>query len=669
MSFIDFKKDVKAAFDKMIAENLFVVNVSKDLLWETYLKSFREAERQEYNCNSCKSFIGNYGKVVAIDPNTFKIKTFWDNVHTPGFEKIAKDLAKLVKGSAVCNVFIQGANEFHGCDHNVQLLPNGSTRTWNHLYINIPNSFKFDRRCGFDSVAAYRGDARARVEVFERSIRELKLEAVETVIELIERNNLYRGAEFLKSLEEFRRTLITAKTLNPEVRTNYCWLNFKSPIAKIRNTAMGTLLIDLSNDVDLERAVRAYENIMAPANYKRPTALITKKQIEAAQKKVEELGLADALPRRHAHVEDISVNDVLFVNRDTRSKMKGGVFDFLVEASTVNPKIFTKATEILAEDFVSEVLPNSKDVEILVENKHIPNFVTLTAPENPNAGQLFKWNNNFAWVYNGSVADSFKEKVKAAGGKIDGFMRCSLHWFNYDDLDIHVTQPSGRDIFYMQKRGITGGVLDVDMNAGMGQSRDAVENIVWEKPDKLEPGNYIVRVHNYKRRETVDLGFEVEIEVNGELHKFYYEKAIQHGEYVEVANINVDKHKNPSVIPIIKEGSASAKSTKEWGIDTMKFQKVSCIMFSPNYWEGNAIGNQHLFFMIDGCKNPDPVRGFFNEYLRADLEKEHKRVFEALGAKAKAEYSDEQLSGLGFSSTSRNEVIVKVDNKPFKIIF
>lgn len=50
--------------------------------------------------------------------------------------------------------------------------------------------------------------------------------------------------------------------------------------------------------------------------------------------------------------------------------------------------------------------------------------------------------------------------------------------------------------------------------------------------------------------------------------------------------------------------------------------------------------------MIDGCKNPDPVRGFFNEYLRAD-----------------------QLSGLGFSSTSHNDVVVKVDNKSFKIIF
>lgn len=55
--------------------------------------------------------------------------------------------------------------------------------------------------------------------------------------------------------------------------------------------------------------------------------------------------------------------------------------------------------------------------------------------------------------------------------------------------------------------------------------------------------------------------------------------------------------------------------------------------------------------------------------LRADLEKEHKRVFEALGSRAKAEYSDDQLSGLGFSSTSHNDVVVKVDNKSFKIVF
>ena len=249
MNFKDFKKDVESAFNAMIADNLFVVNVDKDLLWMSYLLSFEDKTiRQDHNCNACKSFIRHYGKVVAIDPQTYKVKTFWDDVHTPGYEKTASDLAKLVKEAGIGDIFIQDVNEFHGCDHNVQLLPDGTTRTWTHLYVTIPNKFKFNKRVHhFDSAAGYRGDVRARAGVFERSLSELKLSAVETVIELIEDNNLYRGEEFLKTLQEFRRTMLEADNLSPEVRTNYCWFNFKSPIAKIRNTAMGTLLIDLSN--------------------------------------------------------------------------------------------------------------------------------------------------------------------------------------------------------------------------------------------------------------------------------------------------------------------------------------------------------------------------------------------------------------------------------------
>lgn len=404
--------------------------------------------------------------------------------------------------------------------------------------------------------------------------------------------------------------------------------------------------------------------------YKRPNALITKKQIADAQKKVEELGLVDALPRRHAQVEDISVNDVLFVNRDTAKRMIGGsMLDMLSADKPVNPKEFTKATEITIEQFLKDILLGSTNVEALVENNHIPNFVTLTAPVNKDAGNLFKWSNNFAWVYNGSVADSFKEKVKAAGGNIEGFMRCSLHWFNYDDLDLHVKEPKGSHIYFSHKlSGLTGGRLDVDMNAGCGRSRDAVENVIWTDRSRLVPGRYQVFVNQYHKRESIDGGFEFEIEVDGNLYKFAYDKIVGESSNIEVAYIDVDANRNITVVPILS-ANASYKSKTEWSIDTMKFQKVSCIMLSPNYWEGNSVGNKHYFFMLDGCKNPDPVRGFFNEYLRPDLEKQHHRVFEALASKAKTEYNDNQLSGLGFSSTQRNELIVKVDNKTFKIKF
>jgi hypothetical protein len=393
----------------------------------------------------------------------------------------------------------------------------------------------------------------------------------------------------------------------------------------MRNTAMGTLLVNLSEGMDLESAVKQYENIMAPTNYKRPTAIITKKQIAEAQKKVEELGLTDSLARRHAQVEDISVNDVLFVNRDTAKKMIGGdVFNTLLADKAINPKEFNKATEVTIEQFLKDILPGSTNVEALVDNSHISNLVTLTAPVNKDAGHLFKWNNNFAWVYNGSTADSFKEKVKAAGGNVEGFMRCSLHWFNYDDLDLHVIEPTGEEIDFRHKRSYTtGGQLDVDMNAGSEQSRDAVENIVWTNRSKLVKGRYTVFVHQYNKRESIDVGFEFEIEINGDLHKFVYDKPVRSN--VIVAYIDVTA--NDIIVSPVLPDNNSSKSKTEWSIDTMKFQKVSCIMLSPNYWEGNAVGNKHYFFMIEGCKNPDSVRGFFNEYLRSDLEKRPSSCF------------------------------------------
>lgn len=67
-----------------------------------------------------------------------------------------------------------------------------------------------------------------------------------------------------------------------------------------------------------------------------------------------------------------------------------------------------------------------------------------------------------------------------------------------------------------------------------------------------------------------------------------------------------------------------------------------------------------MWVMLDDCKNPEPVRGFFNEYLNSELTP-HRKVFEVLADKMKTPYQEHQLSGLGFSSTMRNSVIVKVD--------
>jgi hypothetical protein len=253
--------------------------------------------------------------------------------------------------------------------------------------------------------------------------------------------------------------------------------------------------------------------------------------------------------------------------------------------------------------------------------------------------------------------------VKKAGGKVDAFLRTSLSWFNTDDLDIHAIEPNGNRIYFQNKRSpITGGCLDVDMNAAGRNSRDAVENITWGK--NLLDGKYKIVVNNYQKRENCDFGFEIELEFDGKSTVFAYPKAVVNKENVEVVEFEYSKEKG---VKIIKSIPLTRSSKEIWGIHTNKWNKVSMIMSSPNHWDGNETGNRHTFFVLEGCKNPDKARGLYNEFLRNDLT-EHRKVFEMLGSKMKAEYSDNQLSGVGFSSTVDNSVLCKIVGKTNRII-
>ena len=83
-------------------------------------------------------------------------------------------------------------------------------------------------------------------------------------------------------------------------------------------------------------------------------------------------------------------------------------------------------------------------------------------------------------------------------------------------------------------------------------------------------------------------------------------------------------------------------------------------MLSPNHWDGQGIGNKHYLFMLEGCINPEQTRGFYNEFLNSKLDT-HRKVFELVAGSNKVKETMEQLSGLGFSSTQKNSIIVKVE--------
>jgi hypothetical protein len=70
-----------------------------------------------------------------------------------------------------------------------------------------------------------------------------------------------------------------------------------------------------------------------------------------------------------------------------------------------------------------------------------------------------------------------QRRLKAAGAK-RGDVTVSLMWSGRDDLDLHVTPPSGEKIWYNNRRSACQGELDIDANRSHDNDQP-VENIYW----------------------------------------------------------------------------------------------------------------------------------------------------------------------------------------------
>ena len=680
LNFQTIKKELANHFYKMAKDNarLYEIEVDKDELWNLYLDTIpSEANpifkvRREYDCSCCRHFIKSIGNVVAIKDN--KLISVWDfESSDPIWGQVAKTLSKYVKSHPVTGVFLTQYSSF-GTDHNNMLLDDGKVITWDHFFVKIPANCLYTSR--YDTVDTLRGQFRDIRNVFKRSLDELSSDAIDTVMDLINQGSLYRGDEYKAMVQEFKQHKKAYMKLSPEEQELYTWeksVSMSQATAKIRNTAIGTLLIDISANEDLETAVSKYEAVTAPANYKRSKPIFSKKMLEDAQKTITELGYLDSLERRYANADDITVNNILFSNKDTAKRIKGGaanIFEQLEKETKNAPKKFDRVEEIPIEKFIKDVLPNVSELEAYVEGKHMPNFMSLIAPVHSDSKIMFKWNNNFSWAYAGNVTDSMvKQNVKNAGGKVDGVLRFSIQWndlndWDQNDEDAHCKEPGGNEIFFGNKvNSRTGGNLDIDI-INPNKNVPAVENITWSDIRCMEEGVYKFFVHCYSCRGGRS-GFRAEIEFNGQIYAFDYSKSLRQDEKVQVAEVTLKDGQFS-----IKELLPSNCSSREvWGIKTNEFTPVSVICYSPNYWdEQNGIGNKHYFFMLKDCVNPELPNSFYNEFLNNELYPAHRKVLEALASKAHVQETDDQLSGLGFSSTLRNELVVKVKGATDRVL-
>lgn len=685
MTFVEMRDLLISHFTEMTEDctHLFAVQVDKDEMWNTYLNSFPGEsnpiyrERTEHDCSCCRGFIKSIGNVVAIKDGV--LSTIWDfTCNDAVYDTVLKAMSEFVRKHTVTDVYLSIEKKI-GCHHNFEQMEKVGAYRWDHFYLELPDKFVIRRSVEKGTML---NEYRTAKEVLLRSLREITPDAVDTVLELCRTNTLYRGPEYEYMVKEFKTLQKDfVKLTDEKAQDLFAWeksVAVGSVVARIRNHAIGTLLVDISEGKDLDQAVRAYESITAPANYKRSKPIFTQKMLDDAKKTIENLGYANALSRRHANLDDITINDILFVNKDDAKRVQktADIFDTLskMAKNSGSPKQFSRVEEITADTFVNNVLPEAQSLEVYVENKLANNFVSLIAPTDTSAKSMFKWGNNFSWTYAGNLTDSMKERVKAAGGKVDGDLRFSIQWNedgtdNYD-LDAHCIEANGDEIMFSQYRKPSvsrlGGQLDTDVIDPKGQI--AVENITWPDRKRMKPGEYVFFVHQYSG--SVKHGFRAEIEFDGTIYSFDYPNSMRAKERVDVATVRLDEHGNFTINCLLPE---SMSTRTIWNIQTNQFVPVSVVCYSPNHWStvANPVGHKHLLFMLKNCINDENPSGIFNEYLTQELYN-HRRVMEALGGQMRCETTDDQLSGLGFALDKRAELVVKVTGvteRKFKIKF
>lgn len=681
MNFTELSQQIKLHFNEMQKYPLFRVDVTG--LWEIYLSSFeegddpifRDPESSSHNCNRDRHFIQNYGDVVAIIDG--EVVSLWDIEVEKPYTAPMTALRNAVHRSSIKERFILTKGYLDALPYEkvkkspyqigyVKTLKQYTPEEVNKFgIVNASDIYEFSHfhvylneiDASGKSIEALTGSHRDAVQVLLRGLREIPKDTLELVVDLINQGSLLNADSYLKSVKDFLALKIAYdQSSDKEV---FVWLNGNVPVAKFRNTLAGTLCVELSEGKELNDACRDWNKRADPVNYMKASAPVTQRMIDEAQKVINELGYN--FERRFATIDDIDVNQIL--HRNDREFKSAQLFDKVKPSVSTRHKRsqFDSVQEVTIEKFMSEILPTVSSLEMFVENRMSDNFVALvTGNEN-----LFTWNNPFSWTYSNNLTgkSQIAQNVSKAGGKIDGVLRFSIQW-NEDgrsvcDFDAHCQEPKGEHIFFNSYKGRKtdqGGMLDVDM---IRPAKTGVENITFDSLTKLRNGSYRFWVKNYD--EGKNSGFKAEIAFNGETYEYVFPES--YGDNINVASVNF----NNGVFTITHHHPHTESNKEVWGITSNMFHKINLVCLSPNYWGENNVGNKHYMFFLDNCKSDTPLRSFHNEFLNAKL-RDHRKALEILANFTKLEPDSKQLCGIGFNSTVRDNVILKLGGSHQRVI-
>lgn len=95
-----------------------------------------------------------------------------------------------------------------------------------------------------------------------------------------------------------------------------------------------------------------------------------------------------------------------------------------------------------------------------------------------------------------------------------GDVQVSVSWSGKSDVDLHVVDPNGEEVYYGNRTSVSGGTLDLDSNAACSIDNVNNENIVWPTGKGVH-GTYTVRVDYWDACGVAQSDYVVTVQTKG----------------------------------------------------------------------------------------------------------------------------------------------------------
>jgi len=376
---------------------LFTTDASA--LFETYLQAFPDAVRQHYNCHACQHFIESFGGLVAISDDGTTVSPFWQIDTRDEYVEPLAALARQVLSSKVTGVF------FHG----KALLGTPESGGWTHVVVTLPDTYSKLHKMTLTPTQAM-AEKREDFANVMRALDEFSADHLAQAVRVLKAEALYRSEHLLGAAEWLARVQDMRCTKSMKTRQALLWRAVALAPAGFchpRASMIGALLDDIKSGLPFEDIKARFDAKMHPLRYQRPQTAPAAVTIAQAEKIVEQMGIANALRRRFARLDEIKA--IWRPAAVDAAPAGAGVFAHLTPKGH-GPRTTLELPAIIMtwDKFHRTILPEAEAMEFFVPHGRA-GYAFLTTASDSDAPPILQWDmpeyrNPVAWyVYNGGL--------------------------------------------------------------------------------------------------------------------------------------------------------------------------------------------------------------------------------------------------------------------------